>query len=110
MYRKTFPAVVHTLSISIPLSAELMFIDTQQAAHKTYALFQFTGSELFHTPRCFSRGLSSFHNPKQQKAEERAVPEPGRALCMLSVGHYRPTLLLELPLLWEVLHSLPWPI
>lgn len=28
MYRKTFPAVVHTLSISIPLSAELMFIDT----------------------------------------------------------------------------------
>lgn len=62
------------------------------------------------SPHCFTRGPSTFHNSKQQNGGEEAVPGPSMALCVFFLGHYRPTILLALPLLWEVLHSLQWPI
>lgn len=61
-------------------------------------------------PHCFTGGPSAFHNSKQQKGGEEVIPGPGTALCALFLGHYRPTLLLAFPLLWEVLHSLQQPI
>lgn len=59
-----------------------MFTDTHNRQH-TKRVHSSSLQENSHTLKCFTSRLSTFHNPKQDKEEEEAVPEPGTALCML---------------------------